>query len=618
MLRADDAGPIPVVYLGAGPIWWLPMSVFVPTTERDIAATAAQAISGLLAYLDWPERDGQWLLDQLDTGQVDEKLFGIARRALRLGRFFEPPSKSWITEPATNKLELHPRVSEASSLLEATATQLAPELIQDRYRFRITATARSVLANPEAPFHYALVPASPNRSNHQLEPFTTEGAAQGHRIWIQLALLQAVEILRRQASMLHWILDHSLRSVEELYDHLKVAKDEDSELGESAEAVLTGDPDIDAAGGPTPYIERLIRECVEEFGERRDRFVESIWEPALEGRIRPPRSGPDPALNAEWLRAPLFVIDEPEQHLHPRAQRELAVWLADLVRANDSQALITTHSVPFINRSDRISYIRREGPGASSISASDEEITALNEIAADVGLNRGELLSGVSLFLFVEGPSDRLVLEGLFGERLQRMGVAVIPMHGVLQLRQIMDATVLVRYSTAKTAFLVDNMDEYGIRQMLDNPGQLEEASRSNKTEERETARLLLAAKDAGRRLEPLGLPATDIFFLLDAQAIRDSWRELRATEETETGDAGNGERFVEYPGHDQFWAECHRSARKQEHWKTFCRRRYGMPVDVDWYLPAAERLRASESIPRPLIELIDRVEDLAIEGWSP
>ena len=47
------------------------------------------------------------------------------------------------------------------------------------------------------------------------------------------------------------------------------------------------------------------------------------------------------------------------------------------------------------------------------------------------------------------------------------------------------------------------------------------------KTEERELAKLLQAAIDEGRRPEVFPLPVRDIFFLLDAGAIGDTFREL-------------------------------------------------------------------------------------------
>jgi len=85
MLRADAAGPVPIVKIGVAPIWWLPVPVFVPATEEAILATATEATTGLLDYLDWPEQEGRWLRAEVDTGAANEVLFDIFRGALRLG-----------------------------------------------------------------------------------------------------------------------------------------------------------------------------------------------------------------------------------------------------------------------------------------------------------------------------------------------------------------------------------------------------------------------------------------------------------------------------------------------------------------------------------------------------
>jgi hypothetical protein len=63
-------------------------------------------------------------------------------------------------------------------------------------------------------------------------------------------------------------------------------------------------------------------------------------------------------------------------------------------------------------------------------------------------------------------------------------------------------------------------------------------AKRSGKIEERELAKLLDEAIEQRRRPTVLGLPARDIFFLLDETAIRDTFGEHAPSREP-------------YPGHE-------------------------------------------------------------------
>lgn len=51
------------------------------------------------------------------------------------------------------------------------------------------------------------------------------------------------------------------------------------------------------------------------------------------------------------------------------------------------------------------------------------DIKATDEIASDLGLDRGELLSLYRVILFVEGATDVAVLEHLFQQRIRDIGL---------------------------------------------------------------------------------------------------------------------------------------------------------------------------------------------------
>jgi hypothetical protein len=270
---------------------------------------------------------------------------------------------------------------------------------------------------------------------------------------------------------------------------------------------------------------------------------------------------------------------------------------------HNTQVVVITHSVPFHQHADAIIYVKRDvaaEAGATAEPVTRERLTALSEIAGDLGLNRGELLTGISLFLFVEGLSDRYVLEALFGDRLHSIGAAVVPLHGVRQLPQMIDATILLRYSTARIAFLIDEMDQDRIQELTNNTQARTAARRSKKIEERELANLLEDAIQQGRRPDVLGLPARDIFFLLDDAAVRDTFVELSPSSHP-------------YPGHAALQVLVDSSG---DHWKTICEQRIGIPkADVSWYARVADRMRESGSIPKPLMEMIDQLERLSRES---
>jgi predicted ATPase len=45
----------------------------------------------------------------------------------------------------------------------------------------------------------------------------------------------------------------------------------------------------------------------------------------------------------------LYLIDEPEQRLHPALQRRAARWLSTAMRQWDAQCILATHAIPFID-----------------------------------------------------------------------------------------------------------------------------------------------------------------------------------------------------------------------------------------------------------------------------
>lgn len=116
---------------------------------------------------------------------------------------------------------------------------------------------------------------------------------------------------------------------------------------------------------------------------------------ALSGRLaaRPA----DDILSREARDRRLFVVDEPERHLHPRRQREAARWLAETASDRAAPALLASHSTAFLSlpATPGLSYVycSREDAGSTVRQVTAEEIADLNRIGAEMGFDRGELLA---------------------------------------------------------------------------------------------------------------------------------------------------------------------------------------------------------------------------------
>ena len=59
-----------------------------------------------------------------------------------------------------------------------------------------------------------------------------------------------------------------------------------------------------------------------------------------------------------------------------------------------------------------------------------DKLSALDQLSAEMGFDRAELLTLTRRLLFVEGRADQTVLEALFGAELRRCGTRVIRMQG--------------------------------------------------------------------------------------------------------------------------------------------------------------------------------------------
>jgi hypothetical protein len=263
--------------------------------------------------------------------------------------------------------------------------------------------------------------------------------------------------------------------------------------------------------------------------------------------------------------------------------------------------VVITHAVQFLTLGYDVQYVyfapSTEDESESTIRAiSADELTAMTEAAAELGLNRGQLLANVSVLLFVEGRADQVVLEALYGRRLLDMGVAVVPLSGAGNHAQLFESDVLLRYSTARVALMLDNVSEPQIRRLQIDDHALEEALRGKRvgTEVKVMAHVIKNARRYGRHVDLYAHSGADIFDLLDEASI------------TKT--------FQGFPGHDKA-REAYLAQRdaKEANRKKFYGDRFQVSFAVDDLAPIAD-LMASADITHPELDnIIDAVERLTL-----
>lgn len=294
------------------------------------------------------------------------------------------------------------------------------------------------------------------------------------------------------------------------------------------------------------------------------------------------------ALGGSSIGRHLFLLDEPEIHLHPTLAREASRWLEAWSNTKSGNTVIATHSPAFLSMGKPASYnyVWRSEDGMSGVSPIDPgEIQAMDQLSSELGFDRGELLSSIRLLLFVEGRADQIVLETLYRPELRRLGVEVVPVHGVFKFSGILEAEVLWKYTAAEIAVLVDNdiAKEATDIQHIASKRREAMAQRRN-VELQQIASLLETAVRAERDLTVYSIPTFDMFGMLDDSILK--------------------ERFPLYPGHqtaEQNWHKENETSDPKISRKPFMKREYGVDFDTGTFEEVASEMAAQGLRPHAL-----------------
>lgn len=236
----------------------------------------------------------------------------------------------------------------------------------------------------------------------------------------------------------------------------------DEALVDAAQALRRRESDITAAftalyarqGDPEARLE-LQRELASSlliFGEEYWSISDVETLLALGKRALEARHSYPPHPRAHVIR----IFDEPERHLHRRAQSQLAATLSELI--TDNHVIVSTHSSEFLaNDGWQHIHVFRTPEGTVLDDFEPHDLELNHRVANDLGMNAADLLTRVRYVLLVEGPHDEAFLDGYCGDWLRSLGVIVLPMHGAWEVLQAAQAHFIVRHLDAGVGVLVDN-----------------------------------------------------------------------------------------------------------------------------------------------------------------
>lgn len=129
----------------------------------------------------------------------------------------------------------------------------------------------------------------------------------------------------------------------------------------------------------------------------------------------------------------LLIVDEPEMHLHPAAQREVRDWLIERAREG-ATVLVATHSPTLLALpTGRAAIVAVSSDADAGTHARRIDSALLDELDGDMdqlGITRVDWLQAVAGVILVEGKHDRIVLETFFHQALVASRLVVLPLRG--------------------------------------------------------------------------------------------------------------------------------------------------------------------------------------------
>jgi hypothetical protein len=160
----------------------------------------------------------------------------------------------------------------------------------------------------------------------------------------------------------------------------------------------------------------------------------------------------------------VLIIDEPEQSLHRDAERAVRSRFEDLVRDENVSTIVATHS-PLMLDSDLavLNHVTITGMrGGLSIRVDSETSgpgAELAEIGKRLGARVSDLVGLQRVFVLVEGETDRIILETLFGDELTRLRATVLPFGGTDGLHAIVTPFKMLALTDASVVVVLDHVD---------------------------------------------------------------------------------------------------------------------------------------------------------------
>ena len=312
----------------------------------------------------------------------------------------------------------------------------------------------------------------------------------------------------------------------------------------------------------------------------------------------------------------VYVFDEPEAHLHPLAQEEVANLVAERVRAG-AHVLLATHAIPFLRLPladvEYVKVTRSENWQTTVRPMTGGVLGAVAESAEVLGLPPVALIQLTRGWLVVEGEHDCEILSAFHGSELRQAGIQILPLRGAARAK----ASFLNLAALAPLGLpfftLLDNARAEAVK-----AGRIEDDGKTE--EEKIVAQLWRIYQNEGVRGDIFGLPYPDIICALPFEVV---WQVACGTGDGPDGVSSWSDVRARY-GEERAIATA--DGRKTPNFKTFALERLGLKnLRADEFV--REVLARAEGEPRDpelsrivseVLAKVDGCPDGALRGNGP
>jgi hypothetical protein len=163
----------------------------------------------------------------------------------------------------------------------------------------------------------------------------------------------------------------------------------------------------------------------------------------------------------------IFLCDEPESGLHKSAEKSLPPGLSRVATDARAAVIAATHSSAMLNAYEVDKLHVTRGPDGHAVAKpmplSFVQAFQNTEGLKDLGLTLADLLQLVRVFVIVEGTQDKMVLDHLLADDLEKASAVVIPTGGAKTLPSILQASLIWEFTDAEVIVVLDNISREAI-----------------------------------------------------------------------------------------------------------------------------------------------------------